>query len=110
MTMKCPACGYLNLPGADHCDQCMRSLMDANLPQPTKEKLQRMIMTEPVFNVIKKADPVVLKPSDSVKTAITTFQSVPQDCLLIVENEKLVGILTYRDILLKVAGFYMLTV
>ena len=31
--MKCPNCGYKNLPGADQCEQCLSSLTRDDVPQ-----------------------------------------------------------------------------
>lgn len=105
--MKCPSCGYENLPGVDQCEKCMASLSESYMQSGMKSKMRRMIMEETVWNAIDQGQkPVVLNASDTVEASLRAFQERKQSCLLVVEGEKLVGIVTYRDILLKVAGKY----
>ena len=106
--MKCPSCGHLNYPGADQCDKCMASLSEAYMPVAGRGKFRKMIMEETVWNAIDLGQrPIILKESETVETAIKAFQEHQQSCLLIVDDSgTLVGIVTYRDILLKVALQY----
>ena len=105
--MKCPSCGHENQSGVDHCHNCMASLFHSYMPPGAKGKLRRMIMEETVWNAIDQGQkPIILGVSDTVEKAIRAFQEHQQSCLLIVENGKLAGIVTYRDILMKVAGKY----
>lgn len=48
--------------------------------------------------------PLVVEVGTSLKNALVLLQKEEKNCLLVLENEKLVGILTERDILLKVTG------
>ncbi len=48
--------------------------------------------------------PLVSETGTSLKNALKLLQKEQQNCLLIIENESLIGILTERDILLKVTG------
>ena len=48
--------------------------------------------------------PLVVEVGTSLKNALVLLQKEEKNCLLVLEDEKLVGILTERDILLKVTG------
>jgi uncharacterized OB-fold protein len=45
--MKCPACGYENLAGADACGNCGTSLTQEDVPQ-AGTKIERSLMEDPV--------------------------------------------------------------
>ena len=45
--MKCPGCGYENLPGADACENCGTSLTREDVPQAGTE-VERSLMEDPV--------------------------------------------------------------
>ena len=48
--------------------------------------------------------PLVVELGTNMKNALNSLQQVKQNCLLITDNNKLKGILTERDILLKITG------
>jgi len=48
--------------------------------------------------------PLVVETGTSLKNALKLLQDEQQNCLLIIRNENITGILTERDILLKVTG------
>ena len=48
--------------------------------------------------------PLVVEIGTNMKNALNSLQQEKQNCLLITDNNKLKGILTERDILLKVTG------
>ena len=106
MKVKCPYCGHENIIGSDHCNKCLHSFMQKDVPQPTKEKLQKKIMTERVADFISKVPPIIVGPKTSVQEVIERMQALPtKGCVLVCDqNKKLLGIASIRDILLKVAG------
>ena len=106
MNVKCPYCGYENIAGSDHCQKCLHSFTQKDIPQPSKEKFQKKLMTEKVSDFISKVPPIILKPDDSVQTMIDQMQAFPtKGCVLICgPDKKLLGIASIRDVVLKVAG------
>ena len=48
--------------------------------------------------------PLIVEVGTSLKNALVLLQKEEKNCLLVLEDEKLIGILTERDILLKVTG------
>ncbi|OIO39279.1 MAG: hypothetical protein AUJ72_01055 [Candidatus Omnitrophica bacterium CG1_02_46_14] len=106
MKIKCPYCAYENIVGSDLCSQCRHSLTQHDIPQPSKEKLHKKIMTERVADFISKVPPIIVDPKTSVREVIERMQALPtKGCVLVCDkNKKLLGIASIRDILLKVAG------
>ena len=102
---KCPACGTESLPGADRCEQCLHSLMNVALPGPRKgESMKRALMTAPLSDLLTGKDLLVADPDDSILKVIRIFQKDKKDCILVFKKKKLVGILSQRDIILRVLG------
>ncbi len=106
MKQKCPYCGHENIAGSDHCEKCLHSFMQKDLPSPGKDKLQKLVMTERVADFISKVPPIIVSPETSVQEVIERMQALPaKGCVLICDaNKKLLGIVSIRDILLRVAG------
>ena len=77
MKIKCPDCGHENIVGSDHCDKCLRSFTQKDIPQPSKEKLQKKIMTERVADFISKVPPIIVSPKTSVQEVIKQMQALP---------------------------------
>ncbi|MCI0488291.1 MAG: CBS domain-containing protein [Blastocatellia bacterium] len=100
--MICPRCGEENLEGIDRCSNCMEPLRDRDVPQPTRG-LQRLIMEEPV-SAISSSAPVVVAPHATVAEAVRRMREGRIGCVLVVENDLLVGVFTERDVLMKFAG------
>ena len=94
--MYCPACGHQNEPGSETCSNCMLSL--AHLDQPAlHDRVQRSLMTEMV---------ATLSPRQAnLESAIRQMIDRAVGAVLVVDSAgALVGILTERDFLTKVAG------
>ena len=105
--VKCPSCGFESMLGTDRCEQCLHSLMQTGLPQPKKgDEFQTAIMTTPVSELLTGKDLLVCSPEDTVQKIVKVFQKENKKCVLVYERKKLVGILSNRDLLLRVAGKY----
>lgn len=102
---KCPSCGAENLLGEDRCDQCLHSLMTVDLPRPKRgEKIQQIMMMAPISGLVTGTDLLVASTTDTVEKVVKIFQKEKKDCVLVFKRKKLVGILSVRDVLYKVAG------
>ena len=105
MKIKCPSCGYQNIEGSDRCEQCLHSLHQRDTPAPKKnDKIQSVMMTAPISELITGKDLLVASPDDSIQKIVKIFQEQKKNCVLVYKNKKMVGILSNRDILWKVVG------
>lgn len=101
--MKCPCCGYDNLPGADACENCGNSLTRDDVPQVTTE-VERSLMEDPV-ECLDPVRPLSVDLSTSLQQALQLMRNHHIGCVLVTAADKsLTGILTERDLLLKVAA------
>jgi len=100
--MICPHCGHPNLEGLDSCEKCLQDLRTLDVPLPT-DGFQKHLMEDTVGQV--PFDRLVMvSPADSVAQAVSRIKSIGIGQALVVDQGKLVGILTERDLLYKVAG------
>src|SRR5438067_467108 len=97
--MKCPACGHDNLEGSDRCEECMEPFRDLDVPRP-RHGFQAHIMMDPVSKIYS-ASPVPVIPGDTVLHAATIMRNLSVGAVVVVENDKLVGILSEVDLLFR---------
>lgn len=108
MKISCPFCGYENDMGADHCAQCLHTLMKRDIPSKRRkgDAFQDALLNEPVSELLTGLDLLVCGPGDSVEKIVKIFQQAKKGCVLVYENKKMVGILSNRDLVMRVAGVY----
>jgi CBS domain-containing protein len=101
--MICPTCSHDNVPGSEHCTNCMHDLTQLDRPM-AQDRVERSLMEDPV-SVLKPGNAVTLPPTATVAEAIQTMLTRNIGALLIVADDgKLLGIFSERDLLTKVAG------
>lgn len=100
--MICPACGYDNLPGSDRCEDCLEPLMKLDIPQ-AKVGLQRRLMEDAVSQ-LNPPSPITISAEAPVIEALQSLKSRKVGCLLVMERDRMIGILSERDLLYKVAA------
>ncbi len=79
--MLCPSCGHDNIEGADRCEECMTSLFNLDVPQAGR-----------------------VSPETSAIEVIAKMKAAGLGCALVMDEGKLVGIFTERDLLNKLTG------
>ncbi|MCZ6779720.1 MAG: CBS domain-containing protein [Acidobacteria bacterium] len=100
--MNCPSCSFDNIQGADDCEQCGADLRSLDIPQPG-EGLQKTVLEDPLKNLMP-LKPLVVAPDEPLGHAIGLMKKNNQGSVFVIEDDRLVGILTERDLLLNVAG------
>jgi CBS domain-containing protein len=101
--VKCPACGYDNLPGADECVKCLESLMQEDLPQP-KTAAEHNLMVSPV-STLHSPSPETVTPDTPISEVVRHMRETNIGYVLVLARDgTLAGIFTERDLLCKVAG------
>jgi CBS domain-containing protein len=100
--MLCPSCGHDNLQGADRCDGCMAPLMKLDVPQ-AKSGLQERLMEDSIA-ALNPSNAIAVSLDSPVSQAIELMRQHQVGCVLVMEADRLAGIFTERDFLLKLAG------
>jgi CBS domain-containing protein len=102
--MYCPTCGEdKNPPGADACINCGTPFTHLDMPAP-HGPVETSLMNDPV-STLDPRTPVTLPTHATLTEAMQRMREDRIGAILVVnEREELVGILTERDFLTKVAG------
>lgn len=100
--MHCPVCGFDNLTGADICDNCGADLAGHDVPQAATS-FHGTLLGEHLDELGAPA-PHVVAPDLPLDAAIAQMHASAVDCVLVVERERLIGIFTERDAVVKAAG------
>jgi CBS domain-containing protein len=104
---KCPFCGATTLPGEERCPKCLHSMMVREMPLPRRgDSIQVALLSRPVADLLTGEDLLVCSPQDTVQKVVEIFQKDKKGCVLVYEKKKMVGILSNRDLLLRVTGKY----
>jgi len=101
MAMKCPACGFENIPGADECESCQASLTDIPALVP-KKGMERRILEGTLADLSPKKA-VSVAPADSLAKAVETMRRDRMGCVLVLEEGQLLGLLSERELVLRVS-------
>ena len=100
--MLCPSCGHDNIEGADRCEECLTSLFNLDEAQGGRRSLARSVMED---NLSQLEQEFLGVNSDSpVSEVIKQMKQARLGCALVLDNGKLVGIFTERDLLNKLTG------
>ena len=101
--MICPNCNFDNLPGSEHCRNCLNDL--TQLDRPTaQDRVERCLMEETV-GALKSSNATTLPSAALVGEAIQTMLARDIGAVLIVADDgKLLGIFSERDLLTKAAN------
>lgn len=100
--MICPDCKADNIPGADVCESCGHDLHHADPPASWDPVLEHLLNDH--LGEIGSEQTMDVAPGDPVAYAVHVMQEHETGCVLVEEDDKLVGILTERDVLFKAAG------
>ncbi len=97
--VACPDCGFENVRGADTCENCGQALTTLDVPRPEDEVIERLINER--LGEIGVPPPPIVAPSDPIGYAIHMMQDRDTGAVVVCEGDRIVGILTERDILMK---------
>src|SRR5947208_3920718 len=100
--MICPSCGYDNIEGVDRCEECVTSLFNLNEPQAGSEGLARSVMKDDLRQLEQEF--LGVSPDTPAIEVIRKMKETRLGCALVLEDGKLVGIFTERDVLNKLTG------
>ena len=102
MSMLCPVCGFDNLTGAEVCDNCGADLAGADVPQPALSFHSRLLGEH--LDELGAPAPLTVAPDTGIDVVVARMQEAGSDCVLVTLDDRLVGIFTDRDAVVKAAG------
>jgi CBS domain-containing protein len=101
--MICPSCSHLNLPGSDECARCHLDLAALDQPE-AHDRVEAGVMSDTV-RAINLKPPVSISVHALLGDALQLMADREIGALLVLDDQqKLAGILTERDYLMKVVG------
>ena len=100
--MICPSCGYDNIEGTDRCEECMTSLFNLDEAQGGRSDLARSVMGDDLSHLEQEL--LGVAPDAPVSEVIKQMKQARLGCALVLDDGKLVGIFTERDLLNKLTG------
>jgi CBS domain-containing protein len=102
--MNCPSCGYENIDGSDRCENCLAPFRQLDIPsRDAAEGIARSVMEDNLSRL--HADDAVSVTSDTPAIeAIRLMNQANAPCALVVDGQKLSGIFTEHDVLLRMTG------
>jgi len=98
--MLCPYCNHENLEGADQCESCLMDLQPLAMPAP-ETSLEDSLMNQDVSSLGAKRA-IMVAPSTTIREAVETMVGNAIGCVLVHDGSRMVGIVTERDLLLRV--------
>lgn len=98
----CPSCGTENIEGVDSCEHCLMDLRSIDVPE-SAQVVPESDLTLPVSGA-RMTRPRTVSPGQTVRQAIDEMRTDPSGAVVVVEQGRVVGIFTDRDVLLRVAG------
>jgi CBS domain-containing protein len=97
----CPSCGTENIEGSDSCENCTMDLRSIDVPET------RQVVSESDLNVsiasVRMTRPRTVGPNQSVREAIALMKGDPTGAIVVLDESRVVGIFTDRDVLKKAA-------
>jgi CBS domain-containing protein len=103
--MICPTCGWDNVPGIEVCGHCQQDLTPLDRPC-AGNRIERGLMEDQALTLPAKS-PETIKAHTTLREAIHRLLENNIGVLLVVDDAgKLLGILSERDLLKKVAGLH----
>jgi len=101
--MICPSCGYDNIDGADRCEECVTPLFNRDAPRADSAAgLARSAMENDLRQL--ESEFLGVTPDASTHEVVNQMKQARLGCALVLDNGKLLGIFTERDLLSKLTG------
>ena len=94
---ECPYCGVDNIDGADHCEECQQPLDFLSKPRESTA-IERSLAKDRVSSLNPKR-PLTVSPDRPVREVLSLMVEQKVGCVIITQNEKIVGIFSERDAL-----------
>lgn len=100
--IRCPACEAVNYAGEELCEACGADLRAIDVPQDAADFSGRLLGEH--LDALGIEAPPTVANGTSAAAAIARMKDDGLECLLVVDGDRLVGIVTYQDALVKLHG------
>ncbi len=101
--MECPCCSFDNLSGVDQCACCEADLTDPGVIEEKWSEIERDLLSRPIGELAARNYIEVPADAPVSETAERMIQN-RCPCAIVVERNRIVGIFTERDILMRLAN------
>lgn len=95
----CPYCGHENIDGADQCAECQEPLQFLSKPRAATP-LEKRILKDRI-RTLSPREPVIVRRDTTVGDVLKLLASKRVGCVLVVEEDQIVGIFSERDALMR---------
>jgi CBS domain-containing protein len=104
--MKCPACGFENIPGTSICENCSTALTGFEEKKPvTKSNIEKAILADKLEKIGgEKSIALKVSPELPVRKVIDLMLKHDKFSAVIIEDEAIKGIFTERSLLKRVCS------
>ncbi len=99
--MQCPVCLYDNIEGVDECARCQAALSDVET-QVHPSDIEQDLLSRPLGELATR-NYVEVAPDHSVRETLQEWIEANQHCVIVTEGDAIVGIVTERDVVNKLA-------
>lgn len=100
----CPFCSHENIEGVDACERCGQSLEFLSKRLATSPLEKRIVKER--LRALEARKPVTVPPQTTVADVLALLVKEGVGCVMIVENDELVGIFSERDALIRLNTRY----
>lgn len=100
--IRCPVCGHENYAGEDACDECGGDLRTLDIPQDAVDFHGRLLGEH--LDALGIERPPTVVAGTSARAAIARMKDDGLECILVVDGDRLRGIVTYQDAIVKLQG------
>ena len=97
--MKCPFCNAENMDGVDVCEDCQEPLDFMSQPRATSD-LETHLLRDRIATIMF-LQPAVVRPQQTVRDVLDMLADETTGCVVVAEEDRVVGIFTERDALLR---------
>jgi CBS domain-containing protein len=100
--VSCPYCGADVIEGSDSCASCGQSLWELPLPGWALETNESQFAVP--ISALRTSRPLTVRPDMPIAEVLRAIAHDASGAAVVVDGDRVVGIFTDRDVLLKVAG------
>ncbi len=100
--MLCLVCHHDNLEGEDSCVNCGADLRTADIPPAPTDYRDRLLGER--LSALAVSEPIFVAPDTATGEVLRRMREAEVDCVLVGTPDRLLGIFTERDAVLKLAG------